>query len=135
MMTLKYPEPAIKEHNSSALFALSPQGEPGVLPATHQHLVRLRAKIRQRLNGPVTMTCHPHRVGLSSSVAIYLEGKLKQAVNILITVTGQASWPQEDEYAHPRWYITVPDSADLVYLMLWINGLDARQRDLPSPGA
>ncbi len=60
------------------------------------------------------MTCHPHRVGLSSSVAIYLEGKLKQAVNILITVTGQTSWPQEEEYAHPRWYITVPDSADRV---------------------
>ena len=101
MMTLKYPEPAIHEHSGGALFTLSPQGEPGVLPATHQH-----------------------RVGLSSSVAIYLEGKLKQAVNILITVTGQTSWPQEEEYAHPRWYITVPDSADLVYLMLWINGLD-----------
>ncbi len=28
-------------------------------------------------------------VGLSSSVAIYLEEKLKQAVNILITVTGR----------------------------------------------
>ena len=111
MMTLKYPEPTIHEHSGSALFTLSPQGEPGVLPATHQHLVRLRAMLRQRLTGPVRMTCHPHRVGLSSSVAIYLEGKLKQAVNILITVTGQTSWPQEEEYAHPRWYITVPDSA------------------------
>ncbi|MDU4798843.1 MAG: acetyltransferase [Klebsiella michiganensis] len=112
MMTLKYPEPAIHEHSGGALFTLSPQGEPGVLPATHQHLVRLRAMLRQRLTGPVKMTCHPHRVGLS------------RAVNILITVTGQTSWPQEEEYAHPRWYITVPDSADLVYLMLWINGLD-----------
>ncbi|QXX02507.1 MULTISPECIES: acetyltransferase [Enterobacterales] len=124
MMTLKYPEPAIHEHSGGALFTLLPQGEPGVLPATHQHLMRLRAMIKQRMTGPVRMTCHPHRVGLSSSVAIYLEGKLKQAVNILITVTGQTSWPQEEEYAHPRWYITVPDSADLVYLMLWINGLD-----------
>lgn len=122
--SVEAPEPAIHEHSGGALFTLSPQGEPGVLPATHQHLVRLRAMLRQRLTGPVKMTCHPHRVGLSSSVAIYLEGKLKQAVNILITVTGQTSWPQEEEYAHPRWYITVPDSADLVYLMLWINGLD-----------
>lgn len=96
MMTLKYPEPAIHEHSGGALFTLSPQGEPGVLPATHQHLVRLRAMLRQRLTGPVKMTCHPHRVGLSSSVAIYLEGKLKQAVNILITVTGQQA--MMDEY-------------------------------------
>lgn len=53
MMTLKYPEPAIHEHSGGALFTLSPQGEPGLLPATHQHLVRLRAMLRQRLTGPV----------------------------------------------------------------------------------
>nr|EGF2641717.1 acetyltransferase [Escherichia coli] len=125
MMTLKYPEPAIHEHSGGALFTLSPQGDPGVLPATHQHLMRLRAMIRQRLNGgPVIITCHPHRVGLSSCVAVTVEDRLRRVVNILITVSGQTSWPQEEEYAHPRWYITVPDSADLVYLLLWINGLD-----------
>ena len=123
MMTLKYPEPAIHEHSGGALFTLSPQGEPGVLPATHQHLMRLRAMIRQRLNGPVIITCHPHRVGLSSCVAVTVEDRLRRVVNILITVSGQGSWQAEEEYEHPRWYITVTDTADMLYLVLWLGDI------------
>ena len=94
-------------------------------PATHQHLGEAagNAQAAPDRSGQNDLSPAPGWDS-SSSVAIYLEGKLKQAVNILITVTGQTSWPQEEEYAHPRWYITVPDSADPAYLMLWINGLD-----------
>lgn len=40
-----------------------------------------------------------------------------------ITGSGQGSWPAEEEYEHPRWYITVTDAADMVYLVLWLNSL------------
>ncbi|MBJ3319894.1 acetyltransferase, partial [Salmonella enterica subsp. enterica serovar Typhimurium] len=102
---------------------LPPQGEPGMSVVTQANLQRLSEHIRQRLNGPVTVTCHPHRVGLSSCVAVTVEGRLRRAVNILMTVSGQGSWPAEEEYEHPRWYITVTDAADMVYLVLWLNSL------------
>lgn len=59
-------------------------------------------------------------------MALHLEGRLGQSVDILVTVTGTISWPQAEEYDHPRWYITVPDAADVVYLLLHLNDLCER---------
>ena len=53
-------------------------------------------------------------------MAVTMVGRLRRAVNILITVSGQGSWPAEGEYEHPRWYITVTDAAEMVYLVLWL---------------
>lgn len=126
MITLKYPTPHVPAgnvHLESNVFTLPPQGKPRMSAATQANLRRLSEHIRQRLDGSVTITCHPHRVGLSSCVAMTMEGRLRRAVNILITVTGQESWPAEEEYAHPRLYITVTDPADMVYLVLWLNSV------------
>ncbi|NUU69143.1 acetyltransferase [Enterobacteriaceae bacterium BIT-l23] len=126
MMTLKYPvpqadpEPVMPDGN---VFTLPPQGEPRVSAFTRENLQRLNAQIRRRLPGATTIICHPHRVGLSSCVAVTVEGRLRRAVNILITVSGQESWPDEEEYELPRWYITVTDTADMLYLVLWMNGV------------
>ncbi|ELF4281893.1 acetyltransferase [Salmonella enterica] len=125
MMTLKYPVPCVcgSDNPDNFVFTLPPQGEPAMSVEMQTNLQRLSEHIRQRLNDPVAVTCHPHRVGLSSCVAVTVEGRLRRAVNILITVSGQGSWPAEEEYQHPRWYITVPDAADMVYLVLWLNSL------------
>ena len=111
-------------HTGSSVFTLPPQGEPSTTIATEQHLQRLHDHIRQRLSGPLIMTCHPHRVGMSNCVSVTLTGTGPESVNILITVSSPANWPGENEFSHPRWYISVPDSADMLYLILWLNGLD-----------
>ncbi|QCT21937.1 acetyltransferase [Jejubacter calystegiae] len=126
MMTLKYPAPqteAVPVLPDGNVFTLPPQGEPRVSATTRENLQRLNAQIRRRLPGATTITCHPHRVGLSSCAAVTVEGRLRRAVNILITVSGQESWPDAEEYEHPRWYITVTDTADMVYLVLWLHGV------------
>lgn len=115
----------MKFHFRSRLLTavLPPQGEPLISAITQANLRCLSEHIRQRLAGSVTITCHPLRVGLSSCIAMQVEDKFRQAVNILITVSGQESWPTDEEYTHPRWYITVTDSADILYLVLWLNSL------------
>lgn len=126
MMTLKYPCPRTggnAQNQGSTVFTLPPQGEPWISAMTQASLHRLSGHIRQRLTGMATVTCHPHRVGVSHCVAITMEGKQRQTVNILITVSGQESWPDEEDYRHPRWYIGVTDTADLLYLVLWLNGI------------
>lgn len=126
MITLTHPCPRVQitlGNQSNTVFTLLPQGEPHMSVATQTNLQRLSEQIRQRLSDDaVVITCHPHRVGLTSCVAIKLEGK-RRAVNILITVSGQESWPLEEEYTHPRWYITVTDTADMLYLVLWLNNV------------
>ncbi|MFB9086016.1 acetyltransferase [Erwinia tracheiphila] len=95
MMTLKYPAPRCGDLLCYTLFTLPLQGEPTVTRLTQQHLLRLRDNIRLRIPGPLTLTCHPHRVGATNSVALTLEGQLKQRISILITVASQVSWPDE----------------------------------------
>jgi hypothetical protein len=123
MMTLKYPVPCVCSNDGldNTVFTLPPQGEPGMSVVTQANLQRLSEHIRQRLSIPVTVTCHPHRVGLSSCVAVTVVGRLRRVVNILITVSGQGSWPAEEDYEYPRWYITVTDAADMAYLVLWLG--------------
>jgi hypothetical protein len=71
---------------------------------------------------------HPHRIGSRTSVALHLEGRLGCCIDVLITVAGNTRWPQPDEYRHPRWYVTVPDAADVVYLLLHLSELCERFR-------
>ncbi len=125
MLCLKYPEPeeVSSVHPAGSVFVLPPQGLPGASHATRDNLERLRGHLQKQL-GPVTcICCQPQRVGVNSSVAVTLEGQSGQQVNLLLTVSGHEGWPSEEEYAHPRWYISVTDAADLCYLMLWLAGL------------
>ncbi len=130
MMTLKYPAPAARqtdrEYREPTLFALPPQGEVTLSKRDAGALSLLCAAIRERLPGPVRFTVHPHRIGCRTSVALHLEGRLGRCIDVLITVTGSTLWPQAEEYDHPRWYLTVPDAADVVYLLLHLSDLFER---------
>ncbi|CAI1053399.1 acetyltransferase [Serratia entomophila] len=134
MMTLKYPEPLVRPHGQicrePALFSLPPQGVATLSETDALALATFCAAIRDRLLGPVTLTAHPHRIGSRTSVALHLEGRLGRCIDVLITVTGSTLWPLPEEYDHPRWYVTVPDAADIVYLLLHLgNVLDQLQRN------
>lgn len=132
MMTLKYPEPLVRPHGQicrePALFSLPPQGVATLSETDALALATFCAAIRDRLLGPVTLTAHPHRIGSRTSVALHLEGRLGRCIDVLITVTGSTLWPLPEEYDHPRWYVTVPDAADVVYLLLHLSDLCERFR-------
>lgn len=59
-------------------------------------------------------------------MALHLEGRLGRYIDVLITVAGNTLWPQSEEYSHPCWYVTVPDAADMVYLLLHLSELCER---------
>ena len=63
---------------------------------------------------------------MNSSVAVTLEGDTGK-VYLLVSVCGHECWPSEEEYTHLRWYIQVVDAADLFYLLLWLNGMEAEK--------
>ncbi|MGS3274650.1 acetyltransferase [Serratia marcescens] len=130
MMTLKYPEPVVRPHGQvcrePSLFTLPPQGVATLSETDARRLETFCAAIRDRLLGPVQLTAHPHRIGSRTSVALHLEGRLGRCIDVLITVTGSTLWPQPEEYDHPRWYVTVPDAADVVYLLLHLSDLCER---------
>lgn len=127
MMVLKYPEPVVCAHHagssSSLLFSLPPQGPATVSVMHGQALDTLYRAITARLPGPVTLTVHPHRIGSRNSVALHLQGRPGRCIDLLVTVTGTTLWPLPEHYAHPRWYITVPDAADVVYLLLYLSNV------------
>lgn len=132
MMTLKYPEPVVRPHGQvcrePSLFTLPPQGVATLSATDAQGLDTFCTAIRARLSGPVRLTAHPHRIGSRTSVALHLEGRLGRCIDVLITMAGNTLWPQSDEYSHPRWYVTVPDAADVVYLLLHLSELCERFR-------
>lgn len=125
MMTLKYPEPDVVSsmHPVGSVFVLPPQGRPAVSRDTRDNLERLRGHLQAQLGQVTRVCCQPQRVGVNSSVAVTMEGRSGQEVNLLLTVSGHEGWPSEEDYAHPRWYIPVIDAADLCYLLLWLAGL------------
>lgn len=133
MMTLKYPEPVVRPHGQiyrePSLFALSPQGVAALSETDALALETFCTAIRARLSGPVRLTAHPHRIGGRTSVALHLEGRLGRCIDVLISLTGSTLWPQPEEYDHPRWYVTVPDAADVVYLLLHLITLCERDWD------
>ncbi|ELS4492808.1 TPA: hypothetical protein OME37_004652 [Klebsiella michiganensis] len=124
MLELKYPIPRITTTISlkaaRTLFTLMPQGEPEILASDLVLLDRLCDEIRSRVNPPVKITSHPQRVGSHSCLALHFKGKLCSSIDLLITVNSHLSWPTEDDYHHPRWYMTVVDAADLLYLQLYL---------------
>lgn len=94
MMTLKYPEPAVRPQEvpsqGAGLFTL-PQGTATISKTDAQALKTLCDTLRERLLGRVVLTAHPHRIGSRTGVALHLEGRLGQSVDVLVTVTGTTS--------------------------------------------
>lgn len=80
----------------------------------------LKTQLHARLAGEVTMTCHPHRIGHRGCVSLRFQGETGR-IDMLITVSGRAQFPQEEDYQAPRWYIDVADMVDALYLVLWLG--------------
>lgn len=126
MMTLRYPT-AVPVHTPPAggepvLFALAAQGAPVISPREATKLNTLRAAIRARLTGPLSLTCHPHRVGTRCSVALQLTSETThKSLHLLLTVSGAVNLPEGEDFEQPRWHITVTDAADLTYLLGWMG--------------
>lgn len=141
MMTLKHPTPTIQTESGHfpfpMIFSLKPQGEAGISLKDDGELQHLRGAIRKRLPMQCNVTCHPHRVGPRSAVALHFDGGqgIGPCVDILITVAGTTSWPEPDDYNHPRWYISVPDAVDVVYLVLYLKEVAAGYIDSISADA
>ncbi|WP_240630053.1 acetyltransferase [Brenneria alni] len=129
MMTLKYPTPIVQTESGHfpMLFSLYPQGEAGISLQNDNALQQLRDAIRQRLPWQCNVTCHPHRIGNRGAVALHFEEEqgVGPCVDILISVAGTTSWPGPTDYDHPRWYISVPDAVDVVYLVLYLKEMTA----------
>ncbi|EAM2983596.1 hypothetical protein QL467_002259 [Salmonella enterica] len=122
-LVLKYPDPVVTgENGHGMLFDIPPQSAP-VLPLTLQaEWNQLQSALRSRLKGEVMMTCHPHRIGHRGCVALCFQGE-QGRIDVLITVSGRAQFPQEEDYLAPRWYIDVADMVDALYLVLWLGTL------------
>jgi len=133
MLTLTWPTPSVTyppTDGEPVLFGLLPQGTPTLSPPDARALDALRAAMLTRLTPPVCFTCHPHRVAQRCSVALHAEGQGGGSIDLLVTVSGQTRFPGEDEYARPRWYLTVPDAADLVYLVFYLNNAADRDKNI-----
>ncbi|HBD1844101.1 TPA: acetyltransferase [Salmonella enterica] len=123
-MMLKFSQPdVLPAFEEVSLFALQAQGCPVMSAENAIRLSDLREAIAERVSSPVTVTCHPHRVGLRNNMSIHIEDSSENYVDILITIGGNSviSWPSQDDFIHPRWYITVPDAVDALYLTLYLN--------------
>ena len=128
MIKLKYASPvthtpAADETPTPTLFGLYPQGEPVATQSTQERLEAMKGALKERLQPPVAITCNPHRIGKNSCVAIHLEDSRGKRADILVTQEGRASLPLDNEFESPRWYVNVPDAADMVYMTLWVNSV------------
>ncbi|MCZ5759852.1 acetyltransferase [Escherichia coli] len=121
MMCLKYPKPEVMTEvmPGGSVFFLPPQGKPGVADLAQPHLQRLRSQLERRLGTLHRVVCQPQRVGQSSSVVRDSRRGVWRGASSADS-RGHESWPSEEEYRHPRWYIQVVDAVDLFYLLLWL---------------
>ncbi|WP_227983048.1 hypothetical protein [Dickeya poaceiphila] len=102
----------------SVMFDVPPQGGARIGEHEHRELSRLQAEVKKRLTLPIAASILPHRIGRSNSVSVHLCDSLENTLDILVTVTGNISWPDDQDYQHGiRWYISVPDTVDAMWLV------------------
>ncbi|EAA7243659.1 hypothetical protein FNH63_11510 [Salmonella enterica subsp. salamae] len=103
-----------------ALLGLPPQGKAWIRKEHDEDMSRLTSHIQGALGNTYRGVCHPQRIGHRACLAIHLENLRGKKLDILITVSGKTALPAEESYVNPRWYIDVADSADALYLALWL---------------
>ena len=134
-LVLKHPEPVTGGDNGhDVLFDIPPQSAPVMSPSMLADLNELKGQLCHRLSGPVTVTCHPHRIGHRGSAALRFQGE-QGRIDVLITVSGRAQFPRAEDYLAPRWYIDVTDMVDALYLVLWLGEMTREPGVSPSPEA
>nr|WP_310615739.1 hypothetical protein [Pantoea cypripedii] len=107
---------------ASVIFTVPPQGKASIGQSDSVSLETLQREITNRLERPVLLSVYPHRIGRRSCVAVHLTDVNEKALDILITVTGNALWPNESEFRSGlRWNICVPDATDLLWMLKEID--------------
>ncbi|MCB5303571.1 hypothetical protein [Yersinia bercovieri] len=106
------------EMRLAVMFDVPPQGDARIGESDHRQLMKLRENIRRRLPAPLTLSLRPHRVGLLNCLSLHLSDRAGATLDLLITLTGNTVWPDDNEYARGvRWYINVPDATDMMWLL------------------
>jgi hypothetical protein len=78
----------------------------------------LCTEICRRLQQPVILSVLPHRVGSKNCLSVHLSDCESKTLDLLITLTGNTVWPDDEEYARgARWYINLPDATDMLWLL------------------
>ncbi len=112
----------------SVMFDVPPQGGARIGEHEHRELSRLQAEVKKRLTLPIAASILPHRIGRSNSISVHLSDPLENTLDILVTVTGNISWPDDQDYQHGmRWYISIPDTVDALWLL---SRLEATVKDM-----
>lgn len=107
---------------ATEIFGAPPQGRATIRESEHARLVSLEQEIRRRLEKPVIYSLYPHRVGRRCCISLHLGDAQGKTLDILLTITGNISWPTEADYKSGiRWHICVPDATDMMWVLWNIN--------------
>lgn len=59
---------------------------------------------------------------------MHLSDSESNTLDLLITLTGNTVWPDEEEYAQgTRWYINLPDATDMLWLLKSIERISEQE--------
>lgn len=123
--------PAVVKDNEVSLavmFDVPPQGEARIGVTDHGQLMTLCDHIRTRLQSPVLLSMRPHRVGSLNCVSVHLKDNTGATLDLLITITGNTVWPDDNEYVRgARWYINVADATDMMWLLKSLDVLTVKE--------
>ncbi|HEY3592202.1 MAG TPA: hypothetical protein VGL07_19360 [Buttiauxella sp.] len=102
----------------AVMFDVPPQGEARIGLTDNGQLMTLCDHIRKRLLQPALLSMRPHRVGSLNCVSVHLNNNAGATLDLLITITGNTVWPDDNEYARgARWYLNVADATDMMWLL------------------
>jgi len=130
MRRLDMSEPKVvqdNEINPAVVFDVPPQGIARIGESDQLQLRKLCDRVLQRLQHPVIVSIRPHRVGIRNCVAIHMSDSEGKGLDLLITLTGNTVWPDEEEYSRgARWYINLPDATDMMWMLKTLEEITAK---------
>ena len=116
------------EVSLAVMFDVPPQGEARIGVTDHGQLMTLCDQIGKRLQSPSLLSMRPHRVGLLNCVSVHLKDNTRATLDLLITITGNTAWPDDNEYARGvRWYINVVDATDMMWLLKSLDAITVKE--------
>ena len=117
------------EVNPAVVFDVPPQGGAYIGESDHRQVNKLCSEICRRLQQPVILSVLPHRVGTKNCLSVHLSDRENKTLDLLITITGNTVWPDDEEYARgARWYINLPDATDMLWLLKSIERITDKEQ-------
>ncbi|NDL64260.1 hypothetical protein [Acerihabitans arboris] len=117
------------EVSLAVVFDVPPQGEAHIGESDHRQVTRLCDEVCRRLQHPIIVSVRPHRVGMRNCLSVHLSDHAGKALDLLITLTGNTVWPDDEEYARgARWYINLPDATDMLWLLKALEDITGKEK-------